>query len=312
MKKELTPYQKRIAKLITDGLLSTISLFFSIISVGYLVDKNNIGIVLFSIACFFMALIYFFEFYRKKDNKYYAIRNLGLMGFYLVMMALCFCFILGEVFYFVFAIIFCVSMIFDITIHLIMKHKIRYIVVSLLEYAVTALLIFVFVAAYLDADIPFSVAFLFIPLFFALIAFAHAMFTVFSRVRGGTIANIIRKTYSVEILIGLVVLIIATALVLTFMEDNMSIADALWYCFAIVTTIGFGDIVATSIVGRILSVILGIYGIVVVALITSIIVNFYNETKGDSPEKENNSSSDSEKEISESPELIEDKEENKE
>lgn len=31
--------------------------------------------------------------------------------------------------------------------------------------------------------------------------------------------------------------------------------------------------------GRFLSVILGIYGIIVVALITSVIVNFYNEVK---------------------------------
>ena len=63
--------------------------------------------------------------------------------------------------------------------------------------------------------------------------------------------------------------------------------DALWYCFAIVTTIGFGDLTAVTDFGRILSVILGIYGIVVVALITSIIVNFYGEMKkdGDEPEE---------------------------
>ncbi len=36
---------------------------------------------------------------------------------------------------------------------------------------------------------------------------------------------------------------------------------------------------AASTIGRILSVILGIYGIIVVALITSIIVNFYGEMK---------------------------------
>ena len=43
------------------------------------------------------------------------------------------------------------------------------------------------------------------------------------------------------------------------------------------TTIGFGDLTAVTDFGRILSVILGAYGIVVVALITSIIVNFYGE-----------------------------------
>ena len=36
---------------------------------------------------------------------------------------------------------------------------------------------------------------------------------------------------------------------------------------------------AASLEGRIISVILGAYGIVVVALVTSIIVNFYGEMK---------------------------------
>ena len=58
-------------------------------------------------------------------------------------------------------------------------------------------------------------------------------------------------------------------------------ADGLWYCFAIVTTIGFGDLTVTGTLSRILSVILGIYGIIVVSLITSIIVNFYNEVKNE-------------------------------
>jgi len=64
-------------------------------------------------------------------------------------------------------------------------------------------------------------------------------------------------------------------------EDSITnIGDGLWYCFAVVTTIGFGDITAVTPIGRILTVILGIYGIIVVAVITSIIVNFYNETAG--------------------------------
>ena len=48
---------------------------------------------------------------------------------------------------------------------------------------------------------------------------------------------------------------------------------------------------AVSTIGRVLSVILGVYGIVVVALITSIIVNFYGEMRkanndDDDPEPE--------------------------
>ena len=50
--------------------------------------------------------------------------------------------------------------------------------------------------------------------------------------------------------------------------------------FRISKTIGFGDFAAVTPIGRIITVILGIYGILVVAVIASIIANFYNETYG--------------------------------
>ena len=79
-------------------------------------------------------------------------------------------------------------------------------------------------------------------------------------------------------------LILSSSWVLTFMEEGIaSYKDALWYCFALVTTIGFGDITAVTDLGRTMSVVLGIYGIIVVALITSIIVNFYGEIKKTRP-----------------------------
>ena len=56
--------------------------------------------------------------------------------------------------------------------------------------------------------------------------------------------------------------------------------------YLLVTTIGFGDITSVTVLGRIISVILGIYGIVVVAILTSIIVNFYTETRTKEEEKE--------------------------
>ena len=92
--------------------------------------------------------------------------------------------------------------------------------------------------------------------------------------------NVAKKSMAGEILTGLSVLILASVIVFKSQEPMIeSYPDALWYCFAIITTIGFGDITAVTPFGRILSVFLGIYGIIVVSLITSIIVNFYNEIK---------------------------------
>ena len=112
------------------------------------------------------------------------------------------------------------------------------------------------------------------------LAFRSIMLVIFSRIRMDILKDIIRKTYAAEIIFGLLLLMVAFSYVLKFTDDAFqSFWDALWYCFAVVTTIGFGDITPANEIGRVLTVILGVYGIVVVALITSIIVNFYGEMK---------------------------------
>jgi len=110
--------------------------------------------------------------------------------------------------------------------------------------------------------------------------FVSIMVVTFSRVKLDVLKEIVRKTYAGEIIFGLLLLMISFSYVLKFADPAFeSFWDGLWYCFAVVTTIGFGDFTPTTTVGRVLSVVLGIYGIVVVALITSIIVNFYGEMK---------------------------------
>ena len=92
--------------------------------------------------------------------------------------------------------------------------------------------------------------------------------------------KVVRKTNAAEILFGMLLLIVAFSLVLPLLEDDIpDFTSALWYCFAIISTIGFGDVAAVSVMGRILSAILGICGLVVVSVVMSIVVNFYNETK---------------------------------
>ena len=92
--------------------------------------------------------------------------------------------------------------------------------------------------------------------------------------------KVVRKTNAAEILFGMLLLIIAFSLVLPILEEDIpDFTSALWYCFAIISTIGFGDVAAVSFLGRAMSAILGICGLVVVSVVMSIVVNFYNETK---------------------------------
>ena len=92
------------------------------------------------------------------------------------------------------------------------------------------------------------------------------------------ISNILKKSFVNEILMFLIILVILCSVYFTVVEPNItSYVDSLWYSFSVITTIGFGDVPVVTTFGRILSVILGISGIVVVALVTSFIVNLYNE-----------------------------------
>lgn len=127
---------------------------------------------------------------------------------------------------------------------------------------------------------------IFVPLLVVIQSLIHIGNMAFSRIDYKVLEKVIRKTYVIEFAFGMLLLIVAFSIVLQRTEASIeTFMDGLWYCFAIVTTIGFGDYTAVGLVGRILSVILGIYGIIVVALITSVIVNFYNEVKGEPDEE---------------------------
>ena len=93
-------------------------------------------------------------------------------------------------------------------------------------------------------------------------------------------AKVIIKSHTLEITAGLLVVIVGASLILPACEPGIAtFGDALWYCFMLVTTIGLGDFTAQTNAGRLISVIVGLYGIVVFALVTSILVNIYNEKK---------------------------------
>ena len=124
-------------------------------------------------------------------------------------------------------------------------------------------------------------------LFIAITSFFEVASVAFSNMKFSILFKIVVKTFALEVLFGLLALMVASSLILMAVEPTITnFGDGLWYCFAVVTTIGFGDFHAETIVGRLISVVLGIYGIVAVAVITSIIVNFYNETSGKRDAKE--------------------------
>ncbi|MBR4868875.1 MAG: two pore domain potassium channel family protein, partial [Clostridia bacterium] len=67
-------------------------------------------------------------------------------------------------------------------------------------------------------------------------------------------------------------------LLIALFEPTVSrFLDGLWYCFIASTTVGFGDFVATTLLGRIVTVIVVFYGIVAATTVPGVVLTYYLE-----------------------------------
>jgi len=90
--------------------------------------------------------------------------------------------------------------------------------------------------------------------------------------------KILKKMNVDKIVVSFISLMILCSFLLTLVEPEINdIFTGLWYSFVAFTTIGFGDIVAITLIGRIITVILSLYGIILVAIMTGVLVSYYQE-----------------------------------
>ncbi len=90
--------------------------------------------------------------------------------------------------------------------------------------------------------------------------------------------NILRRTHADQLLVSYLIFVLVDAALIWIIDPSIkTYADALWYCYAVISTAGFGDIVVTGLIPKILSVILTIYSVLVIAIVTGVVVNYYTE-----------------------------------
>lgn len=90
--------------------------------------------------------------------------------------------------------------------------------------------------------------------------------------------NVLARTHADRILLGFVLFILIDALIITLWEPGIdNYLDALWYCYAVISTTGFGDVVVVTFIGKAMSVLLTIYSVLVIAIVTGVIVNYYTQ-----------------------------------
>ena len=90
--------------------------------------------------------------------------------------------------------------------------------------------------------------------------------------------QILTQTGADKLLTGFVGFVLVCALIFWLQEPGFqTFGDALWYCYAVITTIGFGDLIVQTVLARILSLVLSVYAVLVIAIVTGVVVNYYNQ-----------------------------------
>ena len=90
--------------------------------------------------------------------------------------------------------------------------------------------------------------------------------------------GILVSTGAGKVIMGFVVFVLLCAGVIWVREpDIKTYGDALWYCFAALSTIGFGDVVVHTPLSRALTMVLSVYAAATLAIFTAVIVNYFQQ-----------------------------------
>ncbi len=89
--------------------------------------------------------------------------------------------------------------------------------------------------------------------------------------RASLFALIVKRTKTIRFLLALAAVFVFCSLVLWQIDPVFgSWSNALWYCFMVVTTTGFGDFAPTTLMARLVSVFLGVYGVIAMGFLCGV------------------------------------------
>ena len=267
------------------GAITACILVFALLATHAITTMSNQIDIFFSmtfvslmLSRVFLAINYFLT---EKENRHKItfIKNICFATMFLVGSILCFTNIPFAAFTITLFVIYLGAIGANRVCLIFEKKTIFNTIVNILLLGLDVAAIVLIIASANDPEAPLILLFALL-LTIIIFSFLEVLAFAFSKIQLKGLIKIIRKTYVLEIIYGLVILLVSFSFYFTIMEDSIeTFGDGLWYSFAVITTIGFGDLTVTTPVSRVLTVILGLYGIIVTASITSVIVNYYNEVK---------------------------------
>lgn len=91
-------------------------------------------------------------------------------------------------------------------------------------------------------------------------------------------ALILKQTKTVRFLLSFAAVFVICSLLLWLTDPGLKTwGDAIWYSFMLVTTIGFGDLTAATLTSRLISVFLGLYGVLAIGFICGVGASWLDE-----------------------------------
>ena len=89
---------------------------------------------------------------------------------------------------------------------------------------------------------------------------------------------VVKKTGMSAMLVHFLILLSVCAVIIRLVEPSVeTIGEGFWYLYVSATTIGFGDTCAVTVIGRLITVVVSLDGIVVAAMIPGVVVTYYTE-----------------------------------
>lgn len=92
------------------------------------------------------------------------------------------------------------------------------------------------------------------------------------------IIKVINRTGAFKILLSYLFALVLGGILMVFIEPQIdNVFDGIYFCFVASTTIGFGDIVPVTVIGKIITVIVTLFGILTAAMVPGVVVAYYTE-----------------------------------
>ena len=92
------------------------------------------------------------------------------------------------------------------------------------------------------------------------------------------IGKLLKRTGAYKIILAYLIVLCIGGIALNFIEPQINgLGEGFYFCFVASTTIGFGDVVPVTVLGKIITIIVTVCGILAVAVVPGVVVAYYTE-----------------------------------